>query len=137
MISKERIKVLNEKSLRQGSYVLYWMQAAQRAEYNHALEYAISRANELKKPLVVFFGVTDHFPEANERHYFFMLEGLQEVQESLQKRGIQMVVWHKSPEEGVVQMAQKASLVVVDRGYLRIQRKWHFLLSTLLIWRKP
>lgn len=124
MIPKERLKNLNQKSLQKGAYVLYWMQAAQRAEYNHALEYAISWANELEKPLIVFFGITDHFPEANERHYFFMLEGLREVQESLRKRDIQMVIEHKSPEQGVVQMAKKAALVIVDRGYLKIQRKW-------------
>jgi len=41
MIQGERIKALNEKSPRDGKYVLYGMQAAQRAEYNHALEYSI------------------------------------------------------------------------------------------------
>jgi len=35
-----------------------------------------------------------------------------------------MVVQHLSPERGAVQLAKKASLVVVDRGYLRIQRQW-------------
>lgn len=124
MIQKERIKILNQKNPRKGAYVLYWMQAAQRAEYNHALEYAINVANELHKPLIVFFGLTDHFPEANERHYFFMLQGLREVKQDLQERNIQMVIWHKYPEEGAIQMAQRAALVVVDRGYLGIQKEW-------------
>jgi len=79
MIQKERIKRLNQKEMKKGAYVLYWMQASQRTISNHALEYALDQANELKKPLVVFFGITDHFPEANERHYAFMLEGLKEV----------------------------------------------------------
>ena len=70
------------------------------AEYNHALEYAILKANELRQPVVVFFGITDHFPEGNERHYSFMLEGLREVKRSLERRGIQMVVLHQSPEIG-------------------------------------
>lgn len=124
MIQKERIKVLNKKGMKKGAYVLYWMQASQRAEYNHALEYAILKANELHQPVVVFFGITDHFPEGNERHYTFMLEGLKEVKWSLEKRGAQMVILHRSPELGAVQLANKASLVVVDRGYLRIQREW-------------
>ena len=51
-------------------------------------------------------------------------KGLREVKQSLEKRGIQMVILHKSPEKGVMQLAKKASLVVVDRGYLRIQREW-------------
>lgn len=123
-IPKERIKVLNRREARKGTYVLYWMQASQRTEYNHALEYAILRANALRQPVIVFFGLTDRFPEANERHYFFMLEGLKEVKQSLYKRGIQMVIRHQSPEVGVLSLARKASLVVVDRGYLRIQKAW-------------
>ena len=86
MIQKERIKALNKKEVKKGAYVLYWMQASQRVEYNHALEYAILKANELRRPLIVFFGITDHFPEANERHYTFMLEGLKEVKQSLRKK---------------------------------------------------
>lgn len=124
MIQKERIKLLNKKRVRSGSYILYWMQASLRTEYNHALEYAILKANELHRPLIVFFGITDHFPEANERHYAFMLEGLCEVKRSLKKREIQMVILHQSPDQGVIRLAKRASLVVVDRGYLRIQRQW-------------
>ncbi len=123
-IQKERIRGLNLKGIQEGKYILYWMQASQRAEYNHALEFAILKANELRQPLIVFFGITDQFPEANERHYTFMLEGLKEVNHSLEKRGIQMVILHKSPEIGVLQLARKASLTVVDRGYLRIQKTW-------------
>lgn len=124
MIQKERVRALNQKPVSKGTYVLYWMQASQRAEYNQALEYAILKANELHQPLIVFFGITDHFPEANERHYTFMLEGLRETQRSLRERKIQMVIRHESPEKGAIRMAKKASLVVVDRGYLRIQRQW-------------
>jgi deoxyribodipyrimidine photo-lyase len=124
MIQRERIKALNEKAVQKGTYVLYWMQASQRATYNHALEYAILKANELRQPLIVFFGITDRFPEANERHYAFMLEGLRETQKSLNERNIQMVIRHVSPEKGAIRMAKKASLVVVDRGYLNIQRYW-------------
>jgi deoxyribodipyrimidine photo-lyase len=124
MIQKQRIEALNSKKECTGEYVLYWMQASQRAEYNHALEYSISLANKLKKPLVVFFGITDSFPDANLRHYYFMFEGLKEVETSLEKRGIRLVIHHRSPETGVINLAKRASLVVVDRGYLKIQRAW-------------
>ena len=124
MIQEERIRVLNRHSPRKGDRVLYWMQASQRAEYNHALEYAVRQANERKEPLVVYFGLTDKFPEANERHYYFMLEGLKEVRMSLKDRGIAMVIRRDSPEHGVVEFARRASLVVCDRGYLRVQKQW-------------
>ncbi|HVP78684.1 MAG TPA: deoxyribodipyrimidine photo-lyase [Thermodesulfobacteriota bacterium] len=124
MIQQARIKALNKKEVKKGAYVLYWMQASQRTEYNHALEYAILKANQWRQPVIVYFGITDHFPEGNERHYTFMLEGLREVSQSLEKRGIRMAIQHKSPEVGAVQLAKRASLAVVDRGYLRIQRQW-------------
>lgn len=124
MIQPRRVQALNSKGTTGGWYVLYWMQASQRAEYNHALEYAILQANDLNQPLVAFFGITDSYPEANERHYRFMLEGLREVQSSLADRGIKMVIRHESPEVGAVALSREASLVVVDRGYLKIQRAW-------------
>ena len=46
-IQEERVRRLNDEGVRDGEYVLYWMQQAQRAEYNHALEYAVQKANEL------------------------------------------------------------------------------------------
>jgi deoxyribodipyrimidine photo-lyase len=124
MVQKERITPLNNRSIQDGRYVLYWMQAAQRAEYNHALEYAIEIANELKKPVVTVFGITDNYPEANLRHYYFMLEGLRETQKALEGKGIQLVIRHQPPEKAGLELGKSASLVVVDGGQLWIQRKW-------------
>ncbi len=124
MIQRERVQRLNFKDVQQGRYVLYWMQAAQRAEWNHALEFAIDWANRLGQPLLACFGITDDYPEANLRHYAFMLEGLAETQGALAQRGVQLVVWHHSPEQTAVEVARDASAVVTDRGYTRIQRKW-------------
>lgn len=124
MIQPERVKPLNAEADRRGDYVLYWIQASQRAHYNHALEYAVGEANERGLPLVVYFGLTDKYPEANLRHYAFLLEGLSETEKALSRRGIKLVVRHESPEVGVVEMARRASLVVVDRGYTRLERKW-------------
>ncbi len=124
MIQPQRIKPLNHKSIQNGRFVLYWMQAAQRAEYNHALEYAILRANELKKPVLVFFGITEAYPSANLRHYYFMLEGLRETQEALAERDIPLLIQRIAPETGVGRLAKDACLVVTDGGYLAPQRKW-------------
>ena len=58
-IQEERIKNLNEENVRDGDYVVYWMQSSQRAEQNHALEYAVLRANDLGQRLLVVFGLTE------------------------------------------------------------------------------
>ncbi|WP_423188839.1 deoxyribodipyrimidine photo-lyase [Alkalibacterium sp. f15] len=120
----DRIKNLNTNETADKAYVVYWMQASQRTDYNHALEYAIAQANELDKPLLVYFGLTADFPEANARHYTFMLEGLQEVKTELSARGITFIVQLTSPEKGAVTLAEDAALMIVDRGYLRIEREW-------------
>ncbi|OJF93833.1 deoxyribodipyrimidine photo-lyase [Alkalibacterium sp. 20] len=120
----DRIKNLNPNETADKPYVVYWMQASQRTEYNHALEYAIAQANELDKPLLVYFGLTADFPEANARHYTFMLEGLQDVKAELSARGIAFIVQLTSPEKGAVAWAEDAALLIVDRGYLRIEREW-------------
>lgn len=124
MVQDSRIKILNRQTRNDRDYVLYWMQASQRTEFNHALEYAIEAANKLQKPLLVFFALTDAFPEANVRHYQFMLQGLREVARSLELRGIKFIIQHESPELAVPKLAKRADLVVTDRGYLKIQRFW-------------
>ena len=124
IIQLERIQALNDKKVQAGKYVLYWMQASQRAEDNYALEYAVQKANELKKPLLVAFGLMDDYPEANLRHYVFMLEGLKETQASLKRRKIKMVVQRGSPDEVAAKLGKDAALVVTDRGYLTIQSEW-------------
>jgi deoxyribodipyrimidine photo-lyase len=123
-IQEERVQHLNEKDVRDGEFVLYWMQSSQRAEQNHALEYAVQRANEMGQRLLVVFGLTDDYPEANLRHYAFMLEGLKDAQEALKERGIKMVVRRGPPDEVAVEAGRDASLVVTDRGYMRPQKRW-------------
>ena len=123
-IFDSRVLVLNDLDLRRGNFVLYWMQQSQRAEFNHALEYAVQQANQLGLGVLVIFGLMDDYPEANLRHYTFMLEGLQETQATLAKRGIKMVVRTGHPVDVALSAGKKASLIVCDRGYLRHQRQW-------------
>src|SRR5215210_5017221 len=123
-IQEERISQLNDKDVRDGDYVLYWMQEAQRASYNHALEYAVQRANELEQPLLVVFGLTADYPEANLRQCAFMLEGLKDAGEALEERGIQLAVHSGSPDEVALRSGENASMIVCDMSYLRLQKGW-------------
>jgi deoxyribodipyrimidine photo-lyase len=128
-VEPTRIQVLNQKVFRKGEYVLYWMQQSQRAEENHALTYAVELANHLDQPARVIFGLTDKYPEANLRHYTFMLEGLQEAQAVLATRGIQLAVQKGNPPEVALRAGCKASVIVCDRGYLRHQKAWRRILA--------
>ena len=124
MIHEQRVRALNDAPVGAGGHVLYWMQASVRADWNHALEYAIREANRLDRPLIACFGLTADFPEANARHYTFLLEGLRDAARALARRGVPLIVRRGSPDRVAVQLAREAALVVTDRGYLRIQREW-------------
>ncbi|MCE5278310.1 MAG: deoxyribodipyrimidine photo-lyase [Planctomycetaceae bacterium] len=123
-INPLRLAWLNRKETRRGRYVLYWMQASQRERFNHALEYAAARANELSLPLVAAFALTADFPDANLRHYSFMLQGLADTSAALARRGVQLVVRAGSPAEVIPELAAEAAELVTDVGYLRVQRAW-------------
>ena len=126
MIHDERVSYLNEQPEQKGKYVIYWMQASQRIKYNHALETAVRIANKRKLPLLVYFELIDHYPEANLRHYTFMLEGIKEVEKQLKEMGILMIINYTAAQKypDLVQLSQQAAMVITDCGYLRFQIEW-------------
>lgn len=125
MVDKTRVQILNNKPVNAtGKYVLYWMQQAQRTRGNQALAAAAAKANELSLPVVVVFGLMDNYPEATERQYAFMLEGLAEVKAALAEMGVLMVCRHMPPPDAALMLAKDAAVIVADRGYLRHLRQW-------------
>lgn len=132
MIEIERIRVLNSKDIKDRPYVFYWMQSSHRVEHNHALIYAINEANRLKKNLIVYIGITDLYPQANLRHFKFMLEGLSEVRSQLSKMNIRFIVCKCSPEEGMIALGDKSALAVTDRGYMKHEINWRSKCAKLI-----
>ena len=49
-----------------------------RTTHNHALTFAIRKANELKLPLVVYEGLKYYYPWASDRLHTFILEGVED-----------------------------------------------------------
>ncbi|MGD8485378.1 MAG: deoxyribodipyrimidine photo-lyase [Chloroflexota bacterium] len=126
LIHPDRVRLLTGEGVepRDGSYVLYWMQRAQRAQHNDALEHAARLANEHSVPLLVAFGLADAYPRATARHYRFMLEGLGETVAALERRGIGVTVRRGAPPEVAAELARDALVVVVDRAYERHLVAW-------------
>lgn len=124
-INKARFFIHNKQSIDLSKdYILYWMQAAVRVTDNHALLYALIQCKMLKKPLVIYFGLTPSFPHANLRHYTFLLQGLAEVEKKCKKNNICFVARLESPEVGAIELSKNAVMVITDNGALRIQRQW-------------
>lgn len=115
----ERVQLLNDKSANNdGKYVLYWMQMFKRAEYNHALNFAIAEANERKLPLVVYEGLKFYYPWASDRFHTFILEGVEEKRKTFEKLGIRYVFYlqkdKNAPKQTVARLAKDAVLIVTD-----------------------
>ncbi len=135
MIEQQRISVLQQERVQKdNTYILYWMQGASRVAYNHALLYAIEKAHYYNKPLVVYFGITDNYPEASIRHYYFMIQGLIEVYQSLSYLNIRMIIAHSDVALGAIEAAKNAVLVVTDMAYVRHEREWRrFVASNIQV----
>ena len=108
-----------------GRCVVYWMQRAQRAFDNPALNVAIEAANLLRKPLVVFTGLTPFYPNANLRSYTFLIQGLADIPDGLAKRNAGFVL-RRWPEDQVDRFCAEVRpcLVVGDENPLREPEEW-------------
>ncbi len=116
-----------------GRAVVCWMQRAQRAEDNPALDAAIAAANELRRPVVALFVLDPRFPSANLRHFQFMVEGLVELPDALAARGVGFVLRVGGRDE-VARFCEdvRASLLVGDENPLREPERWRREVSQLL-----
>ena len=121
MIHPARVQDLNDKPIVKGAYVLYWMQQSQRAEYNHALEYAVRPANAPASRSSSVFGLTGTSPKPTSG-----------TTPSCWKAWLR---WGGAGASGAsgsfsagdadavaVELAGRRCLVVTDRGYLRVQK---------------
>ncbi len=109
----------------EGKCVVYWMQRAQRGMDNPALDVAIEAANELRLPVAVFFGLRPDYPNANLRHYAFLVEGLAETAKRIEERGAAFV-FRPYPKNHLVPFCEevKAALVIGDENPMREPEQW-------------
>ena len=72
-----RVRAANDAPLRpDGDYVLYWMIAARRTTWSHALDRALALATELGRPLLIFEPLRAAYPWASERLHTFAVQGM-------------------------------------------------------------
>lgn len=118
--------VSNAEPDRTGNCILYWMQRAQRGRDNPALNLAIELGNSWRKPVVSAFGLTADYPSAQRRHYRFLVDGLPEIRDALDARGVVFVVRLGHPHDVIPRLAQelRPCVVVGDENPLRIGTLW-------------
>src|SRR5262245_20938732 len=118
-LNQARLHRLNDSPMaHRADFVLYWMQAQRRLSHNHALDYALKCANELRKPLVIYEGLRLDYPWASARHHQFILEGMRDNSASAARRGFTywpFVETPKAPARGLLsRLAARSALVVTD-----------------------
>ena len=92
---------------------------------NAALDIAVAAANELGKPLVVFFAPVPFYPHANLRHYKFLAEGIPDIAAALARRNVGFIL-RKFPDHSLIGFCDevKAALVVGDENPMREPEAW-------------
>ena len=108
-----------------GRCVVYWMQRAQRALDNPALDVAVHAANALRVPCVIFFAPVPFYPHANLRHYAFLQQGIGDISTRAEKRGIGFVL-RRFPQHSLIKFCDEVqpALVVGDENPLRETTEW-------------
>jgi len=101
------------------------MQRSRRGVDNPALDTAVAAANALGKPVVTFFAPVPFYPNANLRHYRFLVEGIPDCAEALEKRGIGFVL-RRYPEHSLLKFCDEVrpALVVGDENPMREPERW-------------
>ena len=108
-----------------GRCVIYWMQRAQRAVDNPALDIAVRLGNELRLPVVTFFGLNPFIERANGRHYRFLVQGLSDIANGLRRRRVGFVL-QRYPHHRLLPFVDQVhpAIVVGDENPLRQTERW-------------
>jgi deoxyribodipyrimidine photo-lyase len=119
MVPPIRISSVNARPLHpQRDFVLYWMIAARRTEWNFALERAVEHAIELAKPLVVLEALRADYRWASDRLHRFVLEGMRDNARRLAARAVSYHPYvEPAPGAGaglLEELGRRASVVVTD-----------------------
>jgi deoxyribodipyrimidine photo-lyase len=134
LASQPRILVRREGPPRKdGRCVVYWMQRSVRIVDNPALDVAIEAGNLLGLPVVVYFQVIPNYPNANLRHYYFLQQGLRDVQADAAERGVGFVL-RRSPEGSLEALLEEvgAALLIGDENPCREPERWRRALAKRL-----
>jgi deoxyribodipyrimidine photo-lyase len=114
-----RIRNANAADVHAGEdYVLYWMTAFRRTEWNFSLQRAVDWACDLKKPLVVFEALRCGYRWASDRMHQFVIQGMADNAKRLARKPV-LYFPYLEPEHGagkglLAALAERACVVIGD-----------------------
>ncbi|HEY4180287.1 MAG TPA: deoxyribodipyrimidine photo-lyase [Kofleriaceae bacterium] len=114
-----RVTAVNDAPIaKKGDYVLYWMIANRRAQWNHALDHAIAQSVELGVPLLVLEPLRCGYEWASDRMHAFVLQGMRDNATAFAAAGVTYFPYVE-PALGagsglLAALAARAKLVITD-----------------------
>ncbi len=113
------VRKLNSQGIRPGGeYVLYWVRAARRVEFNPSLALAAGMANNLGLPVLAFERPEVDEPYASDRFHTFILQGVAGFAAGLRKLGagycFELPVRKRPAADAIASLAERAAIVVTD-----------------------
>jgi len=101
-----------------GAFVLYWMTAARRTQFNFALERAVAHARRLQRPLVILDDLRTGRQWDSDRLHRFVLDGMADLSRRLAGKPL-LYYPYVEPAKGsgdglVPALAEHACVVVAD-----------------------
>ena len=122
--SPERLRIVdcNQAPIRpDGEFVLYWMIAFRRVQWNFSLDRAIAWALELRRPLVIFEPLRIRYRWASDRIHRFVIDGMADNAKRIARHRNPGVLYYPyvepAPDEdkGLLEaLAERACVVVTD-----------------------
>lgn len=107
----------------QGKYILYWMQSAQRYNYNHCLYFAAKVSKFLKQNVVTVFFLDRDYPDANKHHFDFLIQNLLELQNTFLKKNIKLLITDKS-QSTFMELCKDASVIITENPWMKYDKNW-------------
>jgi len=114
-----RIRHVNDRAIcLDGDFVLYWMIANRRTEWNFSLQRAVELARELKKPLLILEALRAGYRWASDRIHHFVIQGMADNAKRLQRKPV-FYYPYLEPKPGagkglLAELAKRSCAVVSD-----------------------
>ncbi len=131
MIPSSRLKIHGVPN-EHGEVVVYWMTAARRGQWNHALQHAIDLAKQHNLPLVVIECLALQHRWANDRISTFVLQGMVDNRTAFEGTGVTYIPYVETKRKEAAGLL-KGGLTTLDLASLMTTRRTtQSMCSTLL-----
>lgn len=132
-MNKNRVNIIKKSIYRSGP-IVYWMSRDQRIEDNWAIIFGLELAKDRNQPFVIVFNLVKTFLDASYRQFYFMVNGLKEVQLKSKEFNIPFKLLFGDPLDNIPKFLQdiKAGALITDFDPLTIKRIWKQRISQMI-----